>query len=119
MKTYTYRDVTVDDILCEARRIITEYGWQRLAWPEYGPMPRCIRSAIDAGAIQFEARGCPVHTDALRRVSEAIYRRGAVGGITEWEHKKATNRDVVIALLQKAIEMGPSKRETRGELWPV
>jgi hypothetical protein len=111
--------VTVDDILCEARRIITEYGWERLSWPEYGPMPRCTRAAISAAAIQFDVKGTEVHTNALRRVSEAIYRRGAVGGITEWEHYKRVNRDSVIAMLQKAIEIGPSERETRGELWPV
>jgi hypothetical protein len=115
----TPEGVAVDDILCEARRIITEYGWERLSWPDYGPMPRCIRSAIDAAARQYDAHSTIVQTDALRRVSEAIYRRGAVGGITEWEHRKATNRDSVIALLQKAVEMGPSERERRGELWPV
>jgi hypothetical protein len=111
--------VAVDDILCEAKRIITEYGWERQAWPEYGPMPRCIRAAIGAAATQYDAVGSDVHTGALRRVSEAIYKRGAVGGITDWEHYKRTNKDSVVAMLQKAIEIGPSEREHKPvALWP-
>ena len=113
---------TTDDVLVTAKRIIAEWGWQRLAWPVHGPLPRCIRCAIGCAAIELElpARST-AHTDALRRVSEAIYnRRGSVGGIMDWEHRKRTDKDAVIALLQKAIEMGPSEREVKArELWPT
>jgi hypothetical protein len=112
---------TADDVLVCAKRIITQYGWERMAWPMHGPLPRCIRCAIGCAAqdLELPARST-AHSDALRRVSEAIYGRGSVGGILDWEHRKATNRDSVIALLQKAIEMGPSEREVRTmELWPT
>lgn len=99
---------TVDDILCEAKKLIVNFGWERQAWPQYGPMPRCIRAAISDAATQFKCQGTSTHTDALRRVSEAIYnKRGAVGGITDWEHYKRVNKDSVVAMLQRAIEMGP------------
>lgn len=111
---------TVDDILCDAKGIINSFGWQRLAWPQHGPMPRCIRAALWAAAENFHAVGTSAHTYALRRVSEAIYRRGAVGGINDWEHRKSTNKDVVIAVLQKAIEMGPSDAEVKPVgMWPA
>lgn len=111
---------TADDVLVIAKRIITEFGWERMAHPVYGPAPRCIRSAITCAAIdlQLPARSTQVQ-DALFRVSEAIYGPGTVGGINDWEHKKKVNRDVVIALLQKAIEAGPSERELNGTVWPT
>lgn len=112
---------TADDVLVYAKRVISEWGWQRQAWPLHGPAPRCIRAAIGHAALELElpARST-AHTDALRRVSEAIYGRGSVGGILDWEHRKRTDKDAVIALLQKAIEMGPSDREVRaGKLWPT
>jgi hypothetical protein len=114
--------VTTDDVLVYARRIIADFGWQRQAWPINGPLPRCIRAAIDCAAQSLELpRASRVQTDALRRVSEAIYgTRGSVGGIIDWEHYKRTNKEAVMAMLQKAIEMGPSEREVRAnELWPT
>lgn len=113
--------VTADDVLVYARRLISDFGWRRMAWPQHGPMPRCIRAAISCAAQDLDLpRASRPQTDALRRVSEAIYGRGSVGGILDWEHHKHTNKDAVIALLQKAIEMGPSEREVRAsELWPT
>jgi hypothetical protein len=112
---------TADDVLVYAKRIIVDFGWQRMAWPQYGPAPRCIRSAIGCAAQDLELpRRSTALADALRRVSEALYGRGSVGGILDYEHRKSTNRDTVIALLQKAIEMGPSEREVKArQLWPT
>jgi hypothetical protein len=112
---------TTDDVLVTAKRIITDYGWQRLAWPSHGPRPRCIRCAISCAAQELEL---PIKSKevllALHRVSAAIYGQGCIGGILEWEHRKRTDRDSVIALLQKAIETGPTEREVKArELWPV
>lgn len=112
--------VTADDVLVYAKRLINDFGWQRLAWSVHGPAPRCIRSAISGAAQDLEAMSTVAHTDALRRVSEAIYGRGSVGGIMEFEFRKRTTTEAVVALLQKAIEMGPSDREVRArELWPT
>lgn len=110
---------TADDVLVYAKRILAEWGWQRMAWPRHGPMPRCIRCALYCAAEDLDALNTRAHTDAARRVSEAIYGRGSVGGIMDYEHRKATNRDTVIALLQKAIEIGPSERELNGTVWPT
>lgn len=112
--------VTTDDILCRAKQLIAQWGWQRSAWPKHGPLPRCVRASIWAAAEAHECVGSRPHTDALRRVSEAIYGRGSVGGIGDWEYRKRTDQDAVIAVLQKAIEMGPSEREVGArELWPT
>lgn len=111
---------TADDILCGAKEYIVKFGWERNAWPEHGPGPRCIRAALHAAAIKLDCEGHEVHGAAIRRVSGAIYGRGQVGGINDWEHKKAVNKDSVIAMLQKAIEMGPDERPTvRTRLEPV
>src|SRR5436305_5498528 len=101
---------TTDDVLVTAKRIIAEWGWQRLAWPVHGPLPRCIRCAIACAGAELEM---PTKSRemlfALHRVSAAIYGRGCIGGILDWEHRKRTDRDAVIAMLQKAIEMGPTE----------
>lgn len=103
---------TVDDILSGALEYIRKHGWAREVWPDRSMhRPRCIRAALhcaakDLGAVDHEAHG-----EALRRVSEAIYdKRGSVGGITDWEHYKRTTQDSVIAVLEKAIEIGPGEK---------
>lgn len=113
--------MTADDILCRAKRIIIDWGWQRGAWPSHGPLPRCIRAALWSAAEEDGSVARRAHTDATRRVAEAIYdKRGVVGGIMDWEYRKRTNQEAVVAMLQKAIEMGPSEREIRAkELWPT
>lgn len=113
------RGATADDVLVYARRLLADFGWQRLAWPRYGPQPRCIRCAITCGADVLDATATVAHTDALRRVSEAIYGRGQVGGIMEWEFRKGTTAEAAVALLEKAIEMGPSEREYAAGVWPT
>jgi hypothetical protein len=106
-------------VICGAKELIVRYGWQRGAWPPFGPAPRCLRAALYTAAGNLDCLATRTHTDALRRVSGAIYKPGSVGGITDWEFRKDTNRDVVISVLQKAIELGPTEPEIRGELWPV
>jgi hypothetical protein len=120
MKT-TYHGVTADDILVYAKRIITEFGWQRMAWPAHGPCPRSIRAALAAATEDLMLpHTSDVHSEAIRRVSEAIYGRGSVGGINDWEHRKDTNKDAVIAMLQRAIEMGPWPAENANSgVWPT
>lgn len=114
--------VTTEDILCTAKELIAKWGWRRGAWPAHGPLPRCIRAALwTAAEIEGGVVGGRAHTDASRRISEAIYdKRGNVGGIMDWEYRKRTNQESVVAMLQKAIEMGPSEREIAvRELYPT
>lgn len=114
------KPVTADDILCGAKEIIVNHGWARNAYPQHGPAPRSIRSALQCAARVLDAEKSQAHTDAIHRVSEALYGRGVVGGILDYEHYKRTTRDSVVSLLQKAIEMGPAdKQEQHCGVWPV
>ena len=106
-------EVSIDEILYGAIELITTFGWQREGWSNFGAAPRCIRKAVwDSAANMYphvEVRRESPANRAMRRVSEAIYdRRGAIGGINDWEYRKRTNQEAVIAVLRKAIEIGPA-----------
>lgn len=99
--------VTVTEIIAGAIRLIEDFGWERQAWPEHGPMPRCIRAALWDSSKQLHCNMRSIHLSAVRRVSEAIYdKRGTIGGITDWEFKRRVDQATVLAVLHKAIEMG-------------
>lgn len=109
-------NVTVDDILRGALRLIEDFGWEEQGWNHHGAKPRCIRKALWDSAARLcpevNARHYPALNEALRRVSEAIYDKpGAVGGILDWEYKRRTDQEAVIAVLRKAIDAGPSDRQ--------
>jgi hypothetical protein len=120
MTKRTPEGVTADDVLVYAKRVIADFGWQRGAYPEHGPRPHCVRSALYCAAADLEAVASAAHADAIRRVSEALHGRGSIGGINDYEYRKSTNKDTVIALLQKAIEMGPWPAEEQNSgVWPT
>lgn len=99
----------VREILREARELIEKFGWKHSGYSLMGAAPRCIRKAVWDAATGLSPRASEP-TVALQRISEAIYgRRGVVGGINDFEYRKSTNKDVVVALLGKAIQLGPSE----------
>jgi hypothetical protein len=105
----TYR-VTAQDVCDCAREIIENHGWQRSAWPQHGPAPRCIRAALSDAWKHLSgndprAKGTALSV-ALRLVSQAIYGKAeAVGGIMEWEYRKATDQAAVVEVLRKAASL--------------
>jgi hypothetical protein len=108
--------VTAQDILACAIEIIDQFGWERGAYPEHGPQPRCIRAAIRDAAEQLGCNDAPGSASAVygahRRVSEAIYGKPTVGGIMDWEYHTRTTTDKVREILHKAMDL-PDK-PTRG-----
>lgn len=98
----------VGEILRVARDLIEQFGWKHSSYSLYGAAPRCIRKAV-WDASEGLALRAPEPTVALQRISEAIYnRRGTVGGINDYEYQKSTNKESVVAMLDKAIQLGPA-----------
>lgn len=114
--------MTTAGLLSHAATLIDQFGWKRNAFPmEYGPMPKSIRAALFWAAREADCVGMPEHTDALRFVSEAIYGPKHVGGITDWEHRKATNKAKVLDVLRKAAEAAESQQVSQPHvgMWPT
>lgn len=112
-------EVSVEEILRGALKLIEDFGWEEQGWALHGARPRCIRKALWDSAARLcpevGHRQFPPLNEALRRVSEAIYDKpGAVGGILDWEYKRRTDREAVIAVLRKAIDAEPTERTVGG-----
>src|SRR5436305_12797173 len=101
--------VTAEDIITCAAEIIDKHGWARSAWPKHGPAPRCIRAALEDAWKHLHDNDPRADskslTEAIRRVSEAIYGPGCIGGIVEWEYKKRTDRAQVLQMLAGAADL--------------
>jgi hypothetical protein len=99
----------VTEILREATDLIRTFGWEHGGYSLHGAAKRCIRKAVWDAATGLAPRAPEPHV-ALQRISEAIYgRRGCVGGINDYEYRKTTDKAAVIAMLDKAIQLGPVK----------
>src|SRR5436305_13204234 len=87
--------VTAEDIITCAAEIIDKRGWARSAWPKHGPAPRCIRAALEDAWKHLHYTDPRADskslTEAIRRVSEAIYGPGCIGRIGECEDRKRTD----------------------------
>lgn len=98
----------VREILSGARDLIERFGWKASAYSLHGAAPRCIRKAVFDAAVNVVDTKRPEIAVALQRISEAIHkRRNVVGGINDWEYRKSTDKEAVVAMLGKAIELGP------------
>jgi hypothetical protein len=109
----TYR-VSAQDILSCAVEIIEEHGWARGEYRnEYRKWTlgrRCIRAALrDAWMYLCDndpRADATALTEAINRVSGAIYKPGTIGGIMDWEYRLSTDTAAVLDVLRRAASDG-------------